>query len=127
MRPEPTRYNKYEVETLLEIDSKTEFAMERIFTVYKEIGGKQFYYNILRKISFPEEPRSDLYDIYYVKPGDTWTNISYKKLKTISLWWLIAAFNNIDNTFLPPETGLRLKVPTPVAVREILDNIKRQA
>ena len=127
MSEEPTRYNKYEVQSLLNIKQSDEFALERVFTVYKQYGGKHFYYNILRKIDFPENIRSDLYEIYYVKPGDTWTNISYKNLKTISLWWLIAAINQIDNTFLPPETGMKLKVPTLVAVREIIDNIKRQA
>lgn len=127
MSQEPTRYNKYEVQSLLKLSPKDEFAMERIFDVYKEIGGKQFYYNILRKIDFPVNLSPELYEIYTVKPGDTWVNISFKALNNINLWWLIAAMNRIDNTFIPPEIGTQLKVPTPVAVRTIIDNIKRQA
>jgi len=127
MSEEPTRYNKYEVQSLLKLSSKDEFALERIFTLYKDIGGKQFYYNILRKIDFPVNMASGLYEIYHVRPGDTWVNISFKAVKSTRLWWLIAAMNQIDNTFLPPEVGKKLKVPTPVAVRTIIDNIKRQS
>lgn len=127
MSEEPTRYNKYEVQSLLNINSKDEFSLERIFDVYKQYGAKHFYYNILRKIDFPENLAPSLYVVYYIKPGDTWTNISFKMLGNMNLWWLIAAMNNIDNTFIPPEPGTMLKVPTPVAVRQIIDNIKRQA
>ena len=127
MSEEPTRYNKYEVQSLLSITSKDEFAMERIFDVYKQHGAKHFYYNILRKIDFPANITPSLYTIYMVKPGDTWVNIAYNMLKTTNIWWLIAAMNQIDNTFIPPAPGTKLKIPTPVAVRKIIDNIKRQA
>ena len=127
MSEEPTRYNKYEVQSLLNITSKDEFAMERIFDVYKQHGAKHFYYNILRKIDFPENITPSLYTIYMVKPGDTWVNIAYNMLKATNIWWLIAAMNHIDNTFVPPTPGTKLKIPTPVAVRKIIDNIKRQA
>lgn len=127
MRQEPTRYNKYEVQSLLGLSSKDEFALERIFDVYKEAGSTNFYYNILRKISFPENLDASIYEIYTVKPGDTWVNISYKAVGNINIWWLIAAMNQIDNTFVPPPVGERIKIPTPVAVRTIIDNIKRQA
>ncbi len=127
MRQEPTRYNKYEVQSLLGLSSKDEFSLERIFDVYKEIGADKFYYNILRKITFPLNIDASIYEMYTVKPGDTWVNISYKALGNINIWWLIAAMNQIDNTFLPPPVGEQLRVPTPVAVRMIVDNIKRQS
>lgn len=126
MMNEPTKYTKYEVQSLLKISDSDEFAMERIFSVYKNIGAKHFYYNILRKINFPEEFNKELYTYYKVKPNDLWPNIAYKTTGSISLWWLIAVMNGIDNTFIPPNPGTMLKVPTKIAVRTIIDNIKKQ-
>ena len=123
---EPTRYNKYEVQSLLGLSNKDEFALERIFDVYKNIGAKHFYYNIIRKVDFPSTISPNLYTKYTVKPNDLWPNIAFKTTGKITLWWLIALMNNIDNAFVPPTPGTILKVPTKIAIRDIIDNIKRQ-
>ena len=125
MSEEPTKYNKYEVAALLRLKD-SDFKMERIFDVYKQIGSDHFYYNILNTISFPDIKSPASFNTYHTKPNDTWTVISYKHYDRIDLWWIIAAFNNIDNTFKPLDTGTRLKVPTPSAIRVIIDVIKNQ-
>ena len=104
--------------------AQDEMLMENIFNIYKQPGSTHSHYNILSKISFADSIGTGNYSLYYTKPGDTWALISYKHYKSIKMWWMITTLNGIDNTFLPPKAGLRLKVPTPSAIREIIDNIK---
>lgn len=121
---EPTKYDKYEVQSLLKKDSKSDFAMERIFNVYKQHGAKHFYYNILNRVDFPENISPSTYTKYHIKPSETWTLISFKFYARIDLWWIIAAFNKIDDTFKPLEPGTTLMVPTPEMIRNIIDDVK---
>jgi len=123
---EAISYNKYEIQSLLNIDHATEFRLERIFKVYKQVGGEHFYYNILKKIEFPELAAKSTYTKYYTKPGDMWSLISYAHYGRTDLWWLIAMFNNISNTFIPPPPGTYLKIPVPGYVRSVVDSIKAQ-
>lgn len=123
---EPTKYNKYEVQSLLGLDKDSDFAMERIFNVYKQFGAKHFYYNILNKIDFPNNISPTTYTKYHTRPGETWTLISHKFYNRIDLWWLIATYNKIDNTFSPVEPGTVLKIPLPELVRTIIDEIKQR-
>jgi len=121
---EPTKYDKYEVQSLLNLDNKSNFAMERIFNVYKQYGAKHFYYNILNRVDFPENISPSTYTKYHVKPNEPWTLISYKFYARIDLWWIIAAYNKIDDTFTPIPPGTTLMVPTPAMIRVIIDDIK---
>lgn len=121
---EPTKYNKYEVQLLLGLDSKSEFKLERIFDVYKQHGGKFFYYDVLNTINFPRDIDSNIYTTYYVLADEPWTVISYKHYGRIDLWWLIACINRIDDTFIPLPAGTKLMIPKPDVVRNIIDEIK---
>ena len=121
---EPTKYDKYEVQQLLKIDSSSSFAMERIFNVYKQHGAKHFYYNILNRVDFPDQISPSTYTRYHIKPNETWTLISYKFYARIDLWWIIAAYNKIDDTFIPQPPGTAIMVPTPSMIRQIIDDIK---
>ena len=123
MSQEPTEYNKYEVSKVINLD-KDEFKLEKIFGVFKQQGSRHFYFNLLRTVNFPEFPDSTTFNTYFTKPNDTWTAISFKHYNRIDLWWMIASFNQIDNTFLPPDAGTRLKIPTPDTVRYVIDQIK---
>lgn len=126
MSEEAISYNKYEVQSLLNIDHATEFKLERIFKVYKQVGGEHFYFNILKKIEFPENKAKTTYIKYSTKPGDMWSLISHRFYNRTDLWWLIAMFNDISNTFIPPPPGTLLRVPKPGYVRTIVDAIKSQ-
>ena len=123
---EPTKYNKYEVQSLLNLDSKSEFKLERIFNVYKQSGGKFFYYDILNTINFPDDINQDSYTTYYVQADEPWTMISYKHYNRIDLWWLIACVNRVYDTFTPLDAGTKLMIPKPGVVRIIIDEIKLQ-
>ena len=126
MTDEAVSYNKYEVQSLLNINHTDEFKLERIFNVYKQLGGEQFYYNILKKIEFPKEKSKTTYSNYYAKPGDVWTLISFNYYRRTDLWWLIAMFNDISDTFRPIPAGARIKIPLPSYVRVVFDAIKNQ-
>lgn len=126
MAEESISYDKYEVQSLLNLTSKSEFKLERIFTLYKKYGAKHFYYNILKKIHLPEKIAKSKYFVYTSKPNDIWTMVSYKFYNRIDLWWLIAMFNGIDDTFTPIEANVELIIPTPEYVREVLSSIKSQ-
>lgn len=89
-------------------------------------GGKHYFYNILRKIQFPNNLAADSYNNYITVPGDTWTLISHKHYNQIELWWLIAGVNHVNDTFTPIQVGTRLKIPTSRYVRRMLDNIASQ-
>ena len=121
---EPTKYNKYEVQSLLKLNSDSSFAMERIFNVYKQHGSKHFYYNILNRVDFPSNISPTTYSRYNTKPLETWTLISFKFYNRIDLWWIIAAYNRIDDTFTPLPPGTSLMIPTPSMIRTIIDDIK---
>ena len=124
MSGEAIKYNKYEVELLLKLTKDQEFKLERIFDVYKQHGGKHFYYNLLNTIKFPDSITNTAYTVYSTNVEETWTVISYKHYGRIDLWWLIASINNIQDTFTPPEPGTKLMIPTGPAVRAIVDEIK---
>ena len=121
---EPTKYNKYEVQSLLQLESDSSFAMERIFNIYKQHGAKHFYYNILNRVDFPDNISPSTYTKYNTKPGEPWTLISFKFYNRIDLWWIIAAYNKIDDTFSTIPAGTSLKIPTPSMIRTIIDDIK---
>lgn len=121
---EAIKYNKYEVQLLLKLSKDEEFKMERIFDVYKQSDGKYFYYNLFNSVRFPDVIDKNLYTVYHTKPNETWTVLSYKHYGRIDLWWLIASMNRIDDTFAPLENGTKLMIPTPPAVRQIINSIK---
>ena len=122
--PEPTKYNKYEVQSLLKLDSKSEYKLERVFSVYKQYGGKYFYYDLLNTINFPTDVDENTYTTYYTQADEPWTMISYKHYKRIDLWWLIACANNIYDTFTPLDAGTKLMIMKPEVVRIVIDEIK---
>lgn len=124
MTEEATKYNKYEVGALLNLSKDQEFKLERVFDIYKQNGGKYFYYNLLNTVRFPDTLAKNAFTTYHVKEAETWTVISYKHYTRIDLWWLIAAVNQIDDTFTPLPTGTKIMIPTPGAVRIIVDEIK---
>lgn len=120
---EAIKYNRYEAETLLKLTKSDEYKLEKILDVYKQYGTKHFYFNLLNTVRFPEKINSKTYDVHVCLAEELWTTISWKYYKRIDLWWLIAAMNNIDNTFLPLESGKKLMVPKPLTLRKIIDQI----
>lgn len=122
---EAIKYNRYEAETLLKLTKSDEYKLEKILDVYKQFGTKHFYFNLLNTVRFPEKINSSAYDVHICLAEELWTTISWKHYKRIDLWWLIAAMNGIDNTFIPLESGKKLMIPKPITLRKIIDQIHK--
>lgn len=86
---------------------------ERIFKIYTTGDkDKQFYfYNILKKITLPENIDSNIIDFYNVSSPLPLTIISHNIYNDIRLWWLIFILNSSTigkNIFVVPG-GTQLK------------------
>ena len=124
MRPgEARKVDKYG-EATESFNMKAEGMLENVLNAYKQPGSDHIHYNLLNNVDFADTMAAGTYNTYFVEPGDTWALISYKHYGRINLWWIIAGINRIDNTFLPPVPGTRLKIPTNSSLRDIIDALK---
>lgn len=99
--------------------------LENIFNVYQTDSG-EYYYNLLNTVNFNTEDISpSIYYTYNVVQGDSYTLVSYKNYKTISLWWLVCAINSIQDPTKLPEPGTLLKILNNNLVINILTEINR--
>lgn len=98
---------------------------ENIFNIYEDKDG-YYFYNILRKVGFPEDLDPDIYENYKTKPKDSYTLISWKFYNTIKLWWIICSANQIYNPLVQPTPGTILKIIKPFYVRQILSTIESE-
>lgn len=60
---------------------------------------------------------------YIVIPGDTWQNISLRYLGTAELWWVIAEFNRVVDSFDELKPGKRIIIPSATRVRVAFDQL----
>lgn len=97
--------------------------LENFFNIYQDDNGF-YYYNITKTINFPDDLSPDTYDEYIVENKDMWPNIAFKFYKSVKLWWLVCAANNIQDPLLPPTPGLLLKIIKSSIVANILTQIK---
>jgi len=106
-----------------------ENSYENIFRIYtsKYFSDKEFYfYNILNSVYIPKDVPPAYYYTITINRLLPWTAISYNEYRTMNLWWLICAVNQISNPVRYPVPGTQLKIIRPEFVRTILDNIKTQ-
>jgi len=102
---------------------------ENIFRMYEiETPGQKplLYYNILNSIYFPESLLEGTYTIRRVMRIMPWTAISYDEYRTIHLWWLIIAANNITNPVYYPAPGSELKIIKKELIAPILNSVNIQ-
>lgn len=71
--------------------------------------GKGVHFGLRRSLSI-EPATSDLY--YTVQPGDTLHSIAYKIYKDVSLWWVVADFNEVIDPYAGLVAGDTLRVPS---------------
>lgn len=101
------------------------YRYENFLNVYKDNDGFYFY-NLLKNINlFPAE-NSEVEDVYYTKYNDTWPLISYNYYNTMELWWLVCAYNQIQNPVKMPEPGTQLKLLKSTYVGAIISELNKQ-
>lgn len=100
---------------------------ERIFKVFETVNDDKsfYYYNILKKIQFPEIINSGIVKYYTTPSILPFTTISYNIYKDIRLWWLLYLVNKDklgSNIFTVP-AGTQLKYVDPLYLDVIFNQI----
>jgi hypothetical protein len=95
---------------------------ENIFKLAK--SDKYFFYNIIKKISIPDDIQSEIYIEYRINSNRPWTDLSHEIYGSQDLWWLICLTNKIYNPINNPELGAVYKIIKPDYVNIILQELK---
>jgi len=106
-----------------ELPSLEDVRYENIFKVAKT--DKFFFYNIIKKISIPEDIQSDIYYEIRINSNKPWTTLSNEIYGTQDLWWLICLVNSIHNPINNPTLGEVYKIIKPDYINPILVEIKK--
>lgn len=106
-----------------ELDVISDLRYENIFKMYQREDGK-FFYNILKKISLPDNLNQNIFYSITVAEKMPWTTISYNAYGTIELWWLIMAVNNITNPTIIPKGNI--KILKQEYIRPIISQLQSQ-
>jgi len=72
---------------------------------------------------YPKIEIEDTDIVILTKDGDRLDLLSYRYYKDVSLWWIIAVANGINNGKFAIEPGTELRIP--VAIEKILQDLKR--
>ena len=77
---------------------------------------------VLKPTIYPKIPIKDSDIFIYPKFGDRLDNLAQKYYKDVSLWWIIAKANNLDEAHI----GLTLdeQIRIPVDIEPILNKLK---
>ena len=97
---------------------------ENIFNMAKQ--DKYFFYNINKKISFPDDLAKEVFFEIKVSSSMPWTTLSQQVYGDQNLWWLICLVNKIFNPIDNPELGKRYRVIKPIYVGRVLAEINKQ-
>ncbi len=105
--------------------SLSDFRYENFLNVYKDSNG-QYFYNLLQNVSVIPPDSDVVHDFYTVGSNETWVLISYKYYKTIELWWLICAYNQIIEPGNFAKSGTVLKLLKPEYVSAVISALNQQ-
>ena len=97
----------------------------RVFQVYEDEDREQFS-NIFRAYAVSSEIQSNsfMFEYYNIDEGDFLDDISAKFYGTPTLWWIVAAFNDITNPFEELEVGEPLKILRPDYLYVVFDDLE---
>ena len=116
-----TDLEKYQ-NNIKDLPSLSDTRYENIFKLAK--SNKFFFYNIIKKVSIPDDLQSDIYFEYRINSIKPWTTLSSEVYGTQDLWWLICLVNKVYNPINNPELGAVYKIIKPDFINVILQEIK---
>jgi len=102
---------------------------ENIFNVYQfdtSNNDTYVFYNILSKISIPNDLDTNVYELYKVNSQIALTVLSYRLYGSQHLWWLIMVLNNLRNPVKLIESGSVLKIIKSEYLDLIFDSLKNK-
>ena len=100
---------------------------ESIFKIYdvEDTSSNYLYYNILNKITIPDDIDESLLGTISLNVKIPWTILSHRLYKTQFLWWLIFLLNKPKNIFYA-DSGIEYKYILPQNIGIVLDTIESQ-
>ena len=96
---------------------------ENIFKVAQ--SDKYFFYNITKKVTFPEDLSTDIFFQMAPTARMPWTTLAHQVYGDQNLWWLICCVNKIQNPINNPTPGRTYKFIKPTYVSRILVEINK--
>jgi hypothetical protein len=102
---------------------------ENIFNAYSlenDNGNQYVYYNILNKVSLPDNIDDIVFKRFTIPGNMPLTTISYRIYKTMHLWWLIVLCNNIRNPVKLLAPGTIIRAIKPQYLSTVLAGIKKK-
>ena len=69
---------------------------------------------VFRPTLYPKIPIRDSDIFIYPKFGDRLDNLAYKYYKDVSMWWIIAKANNLDEAHIGLEVDKQIRIPTEI-------------
>lgn len=106
------------------LPSLTDYRYENIFKMYQQ-GDGGYYYNILNKVTIPDNIDKSVYYTTIINERTPWTTVSYTAYGTIDLWWLIVILNKIKDPTQVPSGTIKILKPEYIrpVISEILNNL----
>ena len=104
-----------------EVDTLNSYNLAQAFNVY--LSDDQYFYNLLKNISFPEDISSGLFRLVRPRPNELLPQLAFRTYRISDLWWLIAKVNNINNPLEPLDPEVELKILTNAGVTFVLNSI----
>lgn len=101
------------------------YRYENFLNIYSDKDGFLFY-NLLSNVNLVPSDNSNAEDSYIVKHTDTWVSISWNYYNTMDLWWLVCAYNQIQDPTKMLAPGTKIKILKASYVSVVIDSLKEQ-
>ena len=80
---------------------------------------------VFRPTMYPSIPIRDSDIFIYPRFGDRLDNLAQKYYGDVSMWWIIAKANNLDEAHIGLEVDKQIRIPTDIS--PILNKLKNMA
>lgn len=94
------------------------------YTVENDNGNKYAFYNILNKVTIPDDIDSSVFEYYTIPAYMPLTTVSYRIYQTMFLWWLIMVVNKIQNPVKLLAPGTVIRVIRKEYIDSVISSIK---
>jgi len=102
------------------------YRYENFFNIYTDERTGERFYNILKSVNIFPSGSADVETAHIISESDTWQSISYLHYNIMDLWWLVCAYNSINNPVLRPRPGSTIKILNKQYVSIVLQELHNQ-
>ena len=76
------------------------YNFENVFNVYTD-SDDRYYYNLLKNVHFPDDLSPSVFSTVNPLPGELLPQLAHRVYNNVTLWWVIAKVNKINNPLEP--------------------------